>query len=87
MISSFHPVQSEVSIILRFDARGVAKRFRQPATLAALDALRNGETMRFVSDCDPLPLIEQVLHRHGDRFHVRYVERGADRFIIDFERA
>jgi hypothetical protein len=42
-----------------FDARGVAKRFRHAAIFGALDALTPGETMRFVNDHDPLPLLNQ----------------------------
>ena len=39
--------------IYPFDARGIAKRFRHAAIFGALDALRAGETMRFVNDHDP----------------------------------
>ncbi len=46
-----------------FDARGIAKRFRHAAIFGALDALRAGETMRFVNDHDPLPLLEQLTAR------------------------
>ena len=42
-----------------FDARGVAKRFRHAAIIGALQSLHAGETMRFVNDHDPLPLLAQ----------------------------
>ena len=42
-----------------FDARGIGKRFRHAAIFGALDALMPGETMRFINDHDPLPLLAQ----------------------------
>jgi len=87
MSTGFNPVQSEASIVFRFDARGIAKRFRHTAIFAALDTLREGETMRFVNDHDPQPLLEQLLQRYGNRVAIRYVERGPDRVVVDFERA
>lgn len=46
--------------IYPFDARGIAKRFRHAAIFGALDALTSGETMRFMNDHDPLPLLHQI---------------------------
>jgi len=86
MSAAFNPVQSEAPIVFRFDARGVAKRFRPAAILAALDTLRRGEAMRFVTDHDPLPLLDQVAHRFGARILIRYLEREPERVVIDFER-
>lgn len=67
-----------------FDARGIAKRFRHAAILGALDALRAGETMRFVNDHDPLPLLAQLRERYGDSLSVEYRARGVDDVVIDF---
>lgn len=86
MSTAFNPVQSEVSVVFRFDARGIAQRFRRNAAFAAVEALREGETMRFVNDQDPLPLVQQMTQRYGDRIAVRYVERGPDRVVLDIER-
>jgi uncharacterized protein (DUF2249 family) len=86
MSAAFNPVQSEASIVFRFDARGIAKRFRQAAIFAALDTLRRGETMRLVSDHDPLPLLDQIAHRYGQALPSRYLERTPERVVIDFER-
>ena len=60
MSAAFNPVQSEGPIVFRFDACGIAKRFRYAAIIAALDTLREGETMRFVNDHDPPLLLDQV---------------------------
>jgi uncharacterized protein (DUF2249 family) len=49
-----------------FDARGVAKRFRHAAIFGALQNLHAGETMRFVNDHDPLPLLAQLRNAFGE---------------------
>ena len=67
-----------------FDARGVARRFRHSAIFGALGALQPGETMRFVNDHDPLPLIQQLRERYGDGLSVDYVQRDEHAVVIDF---
>ena len=69
-----------------FDARGVAKRFRHAAIFGALDSLRPGETMRFVNDHDPLPLLEQLRARYGENVTIEYVKREPGEIVIDFKR-
>ncbi len=70
--------------IYPFDARGIAKRFRHAAIFGALDALKAGETMRFVNDHDPLPLLEQMRARYGDGVEIDYRQREAAGVMIDF---
>jgi uncharacterized protein (DUF2249 family) len=70
--------------IYPFDARGVAKRFRHAAIFGALDALNHGETMRFVNDHDPLPLLDQLATRYGETVTIRYVQRAPGAIVIDF---
>ena len=72
--------------IYPFDARGVAKRFRHAAIFGALDALQGGETMRFINDHDPLPLLEQLRQRYGEGVEIRYQQRDAGAIVIDFVR-
>ena len=84
--AAFNPVQSEAPIVFRFDARGIAKRFRHAAIFAALDTLRRGETMRLVNDHDPLPLLDEIVHRYRNAVTIRYLERVPERVVIDFER-
>ncbi|OGB31092.1 MAG: hypothetical protein A3F78_00710 [Burkholderiales bacterium RIFCSPLOWO2_12_FULL_61_40] len=67
-----------------FDARGVAKRFRHAAIFGALESLEDGETMRFVNDHDPLPLIQQMAQRYGNQIGVVYVAREPGNIVIDF---
>lgn len=67
-----------------FDARGIARRFRHSAIFGALGALRNGETMRFVNDHDPVPLLRQITERFGDNVTVTYRQRGDGPVVIDF---
>ena len=72
--------------IYPFDARGIAKRFRHAAIFGALDALHPGETMRFVNDHDPLPLLQQLQMRYGELVEINYVERGPQGVVIDLNR-
>ncbi|KRG87774.1 hypothetical protein ABB34_03230 [Stenotrophomonas daejeonensis] len=67
-----------------FDARGVARRFRHSAIFGALGALRNGETMRFVNDHDPIPLLGQLTQRFGEHLSINYLQRGPEAVVIDF---
>jgi uncharacterized protein (DUF2249 family) len=69
-----------------FDARGVAKRFRHAAIFGALDALQPGETMRFVNDHDPLPLLDQLRARYGQGVAIQYQQRKPGEIVIDFVR-
>lgn len=70
--------------IYPFDARGIAKRFRHAAIFGALDALRAGETMRFVNDHDPLPLLDQLVARYGETVTIQYRQREPGAIVIDF---
>ncbi len=73
--------------IYPFDARGVAKRFRHAAIFGALDALAGGETMRFVNDHDPLPLLHQLQQRYGQSVDIQYRQREPGAIVIDFVKA
>ena len=72
--------------IYPFDARGIAKRFRHAAIFGALDALRPGETMRFVNDHDPLPLLDQLVQRYGEDVEIAYQQREPGNIVIDFAK-
>lgn len=70
--------------IYPFDARGIAKRFRHAAIFGALDALASGETMQFVNDHDPLPLLEQLRARYGEAVSIEYQQREPGAIVIHF---
>jgi len=72
--------------IYPFDARGIARRFRHSAIFGALDALNPGETMRFMNDHDPLPLLNRIEMRYGDGVAIEYRQREPGEIIIDFVR-
>ncbi len=76
-------IQSEPNTHV-FDARGVARRFRHSAIFGAIGVLRSGETMRFVNDHDPIPLIAQLRDRLGENLTVNYRQRDAEAVVIDF---
>ena len=67
-----------------FDARSVARRYRHSAIFGALGALQPGETMRFMNDHDPLPLLDQILDRFGEHIEIQYVSRNPGEIVIDF---
>lgn len=67
-----------------FDARGIAKRFRHAAIFGALSALHPGETMRFMNDHDPLPLLDQIVGHFGEAVEISYVSRNPGEIVIDF---
>ncbi len=69
-----------------FDARGIAKRFRHAAIFGALDALFPGETMQFINDHDPLPLLGQLQQRYGASVSINYVQREPGQIVINFKR-
>ncbi len=79
-------VHTSPDAIYPFDARGVAKRFRHAAIFGALDSLSPGETMRFVNDHDPLPLLQQLQMRYGEAVHIEYRQREPGAIVIDFVR-
>ena len=70
--------------IYAFDARGIAKRFRHAAIFGALDALLPGERMRFVNDHNPIPLLQQMQERYGERVAINYLEHDESHVVIDF---
>ena len=70
--------------IYPFDARAIAKRFRHAAIFGALDALHPGETMRFVNDHAPLPLLDQLAMRYGEAVSIEYRQRDPGAIVIDF---
>jgi uncharacterized protein (DUF2249 family) len=72
--------------IYPFDARGVAKRCRHAAIFGALDTLMPGETMRFMNDHDPLPLLQQLEARYGEAVTISYRQREPGAIVIDFAR-
>src|SRR5688572_8954839 len=67
-----------------FDARAIAKRFRHAAIFGAIDTLNPGETMRFVNDHDPLPLLAQLRQRYNDTLLIEYQVREEAGVMIDF---
>ncbi|AZN35705.1 DUF2249 domain-containing protein [Iodobacter ciconiae] len=76
------PTQSDG--VYGFDARGVAKRFRHAAIFGAIESLNEGETMRFVNDHDPLPLLAQIEQRYQGQVKASYIQRDQEAVVIDF---
>ena len=66
------------------DARTIPHAIRHAAIFGALDSLRAGETMRFVNDHDPLPLLDQISARYGEAVTINYIQRDPGAIAIDF---
>jgi uncharacterized protein (DUF2249 family) len=66
-----------------FDARGISKRFRHAAIFGAIESLDDGESMRFINDHDPAPLLVQLQQRYGGQVIVDYVDRSGP-VVINF---
>ncbi len=81
-----HDCSTTTQTVHLFDARGIAKRFRHAAIFGAMDALRDGETMYFVNDHDPIPLLNQLLQRYGEGIEINYVSREPGQIAIHFTR-
>lgn len=58
------------------DVRTVPHAIRHATVFGALDSLRPQEGLVLVAPHDPLPLLAQIRERSGDRFAVRYLQRG-----------
>ena len=69
-----------------FDARGIATRFRHAAIFGALDSLNPGETMQFMNDHDPIPLLGQLQQRYGEHIAIEYLAREPGQITINFKR-
>lgn len=69
--------------LYHFDARCIDARLRDASVIAALDALRGGETMRFYDDRDPLPLLVALERRFGKKVSFAFVLRSAGEVILD----
>jgi len=80
-----HPhLHLQAAQLYPFDARGIAKRFRHAAIFGALDSLVPGERMRFVNDHNPIPLLQQMQARYGERVEINYLDQGPQGVMIDF---
>ena len=83
-MSDSHSLPLATEKVFPFDARAIAKRFRHAAIFGALDALTPGETMRFMNDHDPLPLLKQLRERYGESVGVEYQKRDPGEIVIHF---
>ncbi|QKK02296.1 MAG: DUF2249 domain-containing protein [Pseudomonadota bacterium] len=80
------PLDAPIQAGGTFDARGLDRRFRHPAIFAALQTLQPGETMRFVNDHDPLPLLNQLNGHFGDALSIEYRLNEPGVVVLDMQR-
>lgn len=80
------PVDDPAAAAYVFDARGISRRFRHAAIFGAMESLGPNETMRFVNDHDPLPLLAQLEGHYGEAVEITYRQREPGAIVIDFKR-
>jgi uncharacterized protein (DUF2249 family) len=65
------------------DVRPMAPRVRHGTIFDRLDQLSAGETLRLVSDHDPVPLRYQLDATRPDQFRWEPVEQGPEQWAVD----
>ena len=68
------------------DASIVPHAIRHATVFGALDAVGPGKGMILIAPHDPLPLLAQIEQRHPGRFTTEYLERGPEKWKIQFLR-
>lgn len=68
------------------DASIVPHAIRHATVFGALDAVGPGKGMILIAPHDPIPLLAQIEQRHPGRFATEYLERGPEKWKIEFLR-
>lgn len=66
-----------------FDVRALDCRVRHGAIFGALESLGDGDTLRFIGDHEPLPLLEQIDRRYGGQVKVFPVSSDEGHVVLD----
>lgn len=64
------------------DVQTIPHAVRHAAIFGAIESLRPGAGMVISATHDPVPLLMQLGHRHGDTFSTEYLDRGPERWRI-----
>ncbi len=76
--------QPDTSTPHLFDARGIARRFRHAALFGALESLHEGESIQFINDHDPVPLLDHLRQRYGQQVSIQYQSRAPEQVVLTF---
>lgn len=68
------------------DAQTIPHAIRHAAIFGAIESLRPGSALVISATHDPVPLLTQLVTRHGDAFRTRYLEDGPERWRILIRR-
>ena len=66
------------------DARAIPHAIRHASIFGALDSVTSGGGLVLVAPHDPLPLLDQMRERFGERVEVAYQHREPGAIIVDF---
>lgn len=69
------------------DVRNVPHAIRHATVFGALDAVEKGAGMVLIAPHDPLPLLAQIEARTPGEFAVDYLDRGPEKWRLQFLRA
>jgi uncharacterized protein (DUF2249 family) len=69
------------TIELSLDASGVETGVGRARH--SLESLGNGDTLRFINDHEPLPLLAQIARRYGDQVRILPVTKEEGRYVFD----
>ncbi len=68
--------------IPELDVQTIPHAIRHAAIFGAIESLRPGGALIISATHNPVPLLNQLEQRHGDRYHTRYLDEGPDRWRI-----
>ncbi len=69
------------------DVQTIPHTIRHAAIFGAIESLRLGAAFVVSATHNPIPLLEQLSQKHGEKYHTRYTEEGPDRWKILIRRA
>lgn len=69
--------------VFEFDVSAVDCRIKHGAVFGALESLGNGDTLRFINDHEPLPLLAQIARRYGEQVRILPVTKEEGRYVFD----
>lgn len=68
------------------DVQTIPHAIRHAAIFGAVESLHPGAAMIVSATHDPVPLLDQLRERHGERYRTRYLDEGPERWRIFIRR-
>lgn len=68
--------------IPELDVQTIPHAIRHASIFGAIESLAPGAALIISATHNPVPLLQQLQDRHGDRYHTRYLDEGPERWRI-----